>query len=617
MSWTGKVLRVNLTKGTCKAEALNQEWAQDYLGQRGLATKYLVEEVDAKVDALAPENKMIMATGPLTGTMASTGGRYSVITKSPLTSCVACSNSGGFIGAEIKNAGWDLIIFEGKSPTPVYLYVVNDKAELLPADHIWGTTVWHTDEWLHRQHQDPMLRIAAVGRSAEAGCLYAAIVNDMHRAAGRSGVGTVMASKNLKAVAVRGTKGIGNIKDPARFMVAVNAGKKVLADNAVTSQGLPTYGTQVLMNVINEMGALPANNMQDVQFEGAQNVSGEAMHEPRKSDGKPNLTTNAGCFGCTIACGRISTIDKGHFSVENKPEYWGNSGGLEYEAAWALGPDTGVDDIDALTYANFLCNEDGFDPISFGSTLAAAMELFEMGVITTKDTDGMELRFGSAEALVWAVEKMTTGVGFGKELGLGSKRLCEKYGHPELSMTVKGQEFPAYDPRGIQGMGLAYATSNRGACHLRGYTVASEVLGIPEKTDPLVTEGKAGLVKAFQDATAAVDSSGLCLFTTFAWSLEDIAPQIDAACEGDWSAERMAEAGERIWNMERDFNLRAGLTGADDTLPKRLLKDAAKTGPAKGRVNDLDKMLPEYYEQRGWSNDGVPTDATRQRLGLA
>ena len=617
MSWTGNVLRVNLTKGTCKAEALNQDWAHDYLGQRGLATKYLVEEVDAKIDALSPKNKLIMATGPLTGTMASTGGRYSVITKSPLTNCVACSNSGGFIGAEIKNAGWDMIIFEGKSKKPVYLYLVNDKAELLPADEIWGTSVWQTDEWLHKQHQDPMLRISAVGRSAEAGCLYAAIVNDLHRAAGRSGVGTVMASKNLKAVAVRGTKGIGNIKDPARFMDAVNAGTKVLAENAVTGQGLPAYGTQVLMNVINEIGALPANNMQDVQFEGAQNVSGEAMHEPRKSDGKPNLTTNAGCFGCTIACGRISTIDKSHFSIENKPEYWGNSGGLEYEAAWALGPDTGIDDIDALTYANFLCNEDGFDPISFGSTLAAAMELFEMGVITTKDTDGMELKFGSAEALVWAVEKMTTGEGFGKELGLGSKRLCEKYGHPDLSMTVKGQEFPAYDPRGIQGMGLAYATSNRGACHLRGYTVASEVLGIPEKTDPLATEGKAGLVKAFQDATAAVDSSGLCLFTTFAWSLEDIAPQVDAACDGDWSAERMEEIGERIWNMERDFNINAGITGADDTLPKRLLKDAARTGPAKGRVNDLDKMLPEYYEQRGWSLDGIPTDATRQRLGLA
>ncbi|MGD9164767.1 MAG: aldehyde ferredoxin oxidoreductase family protein [Chromatiales bacterium] len=616
MSWTGKILRVNLSNGSCTAEALNREWAQAYLGQRGLATKYLVEEVDAKVDPLSADNKLIMATGPLTGTMASTGGRYSVITKGPLTGCVACSNSGGFIGAEMKNAGWDMIIFEGKSPTPVYLHILNDQARLLPAEEIWGTSVWHTDEWLHNRHQDPMLRIAAVGRAAETGCLYAAVVNDLHRAAGRSGVGTVMASKNLKAVAVRGTLGVGNIKDPKKFIQAVNAGKQVLADNAVTGQGLPKYGTQVLMNVINEIGALPTRNMKEVRFEGAGKVSGEAMHEPRRSDGKPNLTTNAGCFGCTIACGRISTIDQGHFSIKNKPEYWGNSGGLEYEAAWALGPDTGIDDLDALTYANFICNEDGFDPISFGSTLAAAMELYKIGAITTEQTDGVELKFGSAEVLVWAAEAMMSGVGFGRDLGLGSKRLCEKYGHPELSMTVKGQEFPAYDPRGIQGMGLAYATSNRGACHLRGYTVASEVLGIPEKTDPLVTEGKAGLVKAFQDATAAVDSSGLCLFTTFAWTLEDIAPQVDGACEGEWTAERMLELGERVWNMERDFNLRAGITAADDTLPKRLLTEPANVGPASGRVAELPAMLTEYYELRGWSADGVPTSETRQRLSL-
>lgn len=616
MAWTGKILRVNLTNGTCVPEALNKDWAQLYLGQRGLATKYLMEEIKADIDALSPENKMIMTTGPLTGTMASTGGRYSVVTKSPLTNCVACSNSGGFIGAEMKNAGWDMIIFEGKSPAPVYLHLANEKAELLPADEIWGTSVWNTDAWLHKKHQDPMLRIAAVGRSAESGCLYAAIVNDLHRAAGRSGVGTVMASKNLKAVAVRGTLGVGNIKDPAKFMAAVNAAKAVLVENAVTGQGLPTYGTQVLMNVINETGALPTRNMSEVQFEGADKVSGEAMHELRKSDGKPNLTTNAACFACTIACGRISTVDQGHFSVTNKPEYWGNSGGLEYEAAWALGPDTGIDDIDALTYANFLCNEDGWDPITFGGTLAAAIELYKIGAITKEDTGGMELSFGSAKVLVWAAELMATGEGFGKDLGLGSKRLCEKYKHPDLSMTVKGQEFPAYDPRGIQGMGLAYATSNRGACHLRGYTVSSEILGIPEKTDPLSTEGKAGLVKAFQDATAAVDSAGLCLFTTFAWSLEDIAPQIDGACEGDWSAERLAEVGERIWNLERDFNLQAGITAADDTLPKRLLKEAANIGPAKGRVNDLDKMLPEYYELRGWGADGVPTEETRKRFGL-
>ena len=616
MAWANNVLRVNLTDGTTSNEPLNMEWARLYLGQRGLATKYLAEEIDPMCDALGPDNKLIMTTGPLTGTMASTGGRYSVVTKSPLTGAVACSNSGGFIGAELKAAGYDMIVFEGKAPQPVYLYVENDKVEIVPADEIWGQSVWVADEWLHKKYQDPLLRVAAVGRAAEKGCLYAAIVNDLHRAAGRSGVGTVMASKNLKAVAVRGTKGVGNIKDPGAFMQAVNAGKQVLAENAVTGQGLPTYGTQVLMNVINEVGAMPTRNMREVQFEGASKISAEAMHEPRESDGKPNLVTNAGCFGCTIACGRISTIDRGHFSIENKPQYWGASGGLEYEAAWALGSDTGVDDIDALTYANFICNEDGIDPISFGATVAAAMELYEMGVITKEQTGGVELKFGSAEALTWATEVTCKGEGFGQDLGLGSKRLCEKFGHPDLSMTVKGQEFPAYDPRGIQGMGLTYATSNRGACHLRSYTVSSEVMGVPVKTDPLSTEGKPELVKAFQDATAIVDSSGLCVFTTFAWTLEDIAPQVAAACEGDWTPETMLEAGERIWNLEREFNLAAGLTAADDTLPKRLLTEPAQTGPAKGNVNRLHEMLPKYYEVRGWNEQGEPTDETRQRLSL-
>ena len=616
MAWANNVLRVNLTQGTTSNEPLNMEWARLYLGQRGLATKYLAEEIDPKCDALGSGNKLIMTTGPLTGTMASTAGRYSVVTKSPLTGAVACSNSGGFIGAELKAAGYDMVIFEGKSPQPVYLYVENDKVEIVSADEIWGQSVWAADEWLHKKYQDPLLRIAAVGRAAEKGCLYAAIVNDLHRAAGRSGVGTVMASKNLKAVAVRGTRGVGNIKDPGAFMQAVNAGKQVLAENAVTGQGLPTYGTQVLMNVINEVGAMPTRNMREVQFEGASKISAEAMHEPRESDGKPNLVTNAGCFGCTIACGRISTIDRGHFSIENKPQYWGASGGLEYEAAWALGSDTGVDDIDALTYANFICNEDGIDPISFGATVAAAMELYDLGAITKEQTGGVELKFGSAEALAWATEVTCKGEGFGLDLGLGSKRLCEKYGHPDLSMTVKGQEFPAYDPRGIQGMGLTYATSNRGACHLRSYTVSSEVMGVPEKTDPLATEGKPELVKAFQDATAIVDSSGLCVFTTFAWTLEDIAPQVAAACEGEWTPETMLEAGERIWNLEREFNLAAGLTAADDTLPKRLLTEPAQTGPAKGNVNRLHEMLPKYYEVRGWTEQGVPTDETRQRLSL-
>ena len=616
MAWTRTILRVNLTNGTINKEPLNMEWAQEYLGQRGLATKYFVNEVSPDVDALSPENSMIFATGPLTGTMASTGARYSVICKSPLTGAMACSNSGGYFGAELKSAGYDMVIFEGASPSPVYLSILNDEVELVAADDLWGKSVWEADEMLHKKHQDPALRVAAIGRSAENGCLYAAVVNDLHRAAGRSGVGTVMASKNLKAVVVRGTKGVGNLFDAKRFMTSVAEEKKVLAENAVTGTGLPALGTQVLMNVINEVGALPTKNMSEVQFEGASKISGEAMLEPRESDGKPNLTTNAGCFGCTIACGRISTVDPTHFSVKNKPEYHKNSGGLEYEAAWAVGADTCVDDLDAATYVNFLCNEDGFDPISFGSTVAAAMELYEIGAIKPEETE-IPLNFGSAEALVWCGEQVAQGTEFGKILGLGSKRMCEHYGHPDLSMTVKGQEFPAYDPRGIQGMGLAYATSNRGACHLRGYTVSSEILGIPVKTDPLHTEGKADLVKAFQDATAAVDSAGLCVFTTFAWGMDNISPQVDAACEGDWSVERMLEVGERIWNMERDFNIKAGITGEQDTLPKRLLKEAAKVGPATGRVADLDQMLPEYYSIRGWSADGVPTDETRSRLNLA
>ena len=615
MGWAGKILRVNLTAGTIKSEPLNMDWAQKYLGSRGLGTKYLVEEIDPKVDPLSPDNKIIYATGPLTGTMASTGGRYTVITKGALTGAIACSNSGGFFGNELKNAGWDMIIVEGKAPTPVYLYVENGEAKLLPADDLWGTTVWHTEEAIKAKHQDPQIRVSSIGLAGERGVKYACVVNDLHRAAGRSGVGTVMGSKNLKAIALRGTLGV-KVRDFPAFLKAAEAGKAVLSGNAVTGQGLPTYGTQVLMNVINETGAMPTRNHRDVQFEGARNISAEAMAEKRPSDGKPNLVKNAACFGCTIACGRISQMDKTHFSVSNKPEYWGASGGLEYEAAWALGSNTGVDDLEALTYANFICNEQGFDPISFGATVSAAMELFETGAITTKETGGIEFRFGSAEALVKAAELTGKAEGFGADLGLGSKRLCEKYGHPELSMSVKGQEFPAYDSRGIQGMGLTYATSNRGACHLRSYTVASEVLGIPVKTDPLATDGKAELVKAFQDATAAFDAAGICIFTSFAWTLQDVAPQVDAAIEGGWSVERMLETGERIWTLERQFNLAAGFTSADDTLPKRLLTEPAASGPAKGLTNGLKKMLPEYYAIRGWTPDGVPTNETLARLAL-
>ena len=615
MSWAGKILRVNLTAGTVTPEPLNMEWAHAYLGSRGLGSKYLISEIDPKVDPLSPENKLIWATGPLTGTMASTGGRYTVITKGPLTGAIACSNSGGYWGAELKMAGWDMVIVEGKSPTPVYLYINDDVAELRDASSLWGQSVWKTEEALKTSLQDPLTRVSSIGPAGENGVLYAAIVNDLHRAAGRSGVGAVMGSKNLKAIAVRGTKGVGNIRDPKAFMKVTFEKKKILAENPVTGQGLPTYGTQVLMNVINEMGALPTRNHRDVQFEGAKDISAEAMATPRETDGKKHLVTNQACFGCTIACGRISKMDESHFTVQNKPQYWGANGGLEYEAAWALGAANGVNDLEALQYANLLCNEYGMDPISFGATVGAVMELYEMGVLT-KEQIGVDAPFGSAAALAAFAEMVGKAEGFGKEIAQGSARLTKKYGHPDLSMSVKGQEFPAYDGRAIQGIGLAYATSNRGACHLRGYTIASEVLGIPVKTDPVESEGKPELVKAFQDATAAFDSSGLCVFTTFAWGVADLAPQLQAACGEQYTTEELEKIGERIWNMEREFNNAAGFTKADDSLPKRLLTEAAKTGASKGMVSKLPEMLPKYYAVRGWDSEGRPTADTKARLGL-
>jgi aldehyde:ferredoxin oxidoreductase len=606
MSWQKKVLRVNLTEGSSSVEPLNMEWANDYLGERGLATKYLMESMDPKTDAMSPENVLVFATGPLTGTMSSTSGRYAVVTKGPLTNAIACSNSGGKFGAELKYAGYDLLILEGRSPAPVYLHIVNDSVEILPADELWGTTVWHTEEWLKARHQNPLLKVASIGVAGESGVRYACIMNDLHRAAGRSGVGAVMGVKNLKAIAVHGSVGV-SVNDPKRFMEAVRETHELLANNR-GRKGLTKYGTNSMIDTMQEFGSLPTRNFHAVQFDGVEKIDARAMMTP-KPDGHVNLLTNKACFGCTIACGRIAHIDKTHFTIVNRKEYWHASGGLEYETAYAFGPLVGVDDIDALTFAGYLMNEHGMDPISFGGTLASAMELYEMGLITTKDTDGVELTWGNAEALTVMAEKTGKFEGFGQVLGLGSRLMCEKYGHPELSMAVKGQEFAGYDSRGLQGMGLGFATSNRGACHLKHDVFAEDM-------EDQSGKGKAVPCKESQDRIAMIDSTGLCLFTTAAWGVPEFQKQIDAACEGEWTEERLVECGERTWNLERQFNLAAGLTAADDTLPKRLLEVPSPSGTAKGKVCELDVMLPEYYAVRGWTKDGVPTKETLKRLGL-
>ena len=595
-AWTGILLRVDLAAKTVKKEPLNMKNAHEYVGARGLGTKYFCDEVDPKVDPLSPDNKLIYMTGPLTGTAAGSAGRFEVVAKAPLTGTIGAANSGGHFGPELKFAGYDGIIFENASETPVYLYINDDIVELRDATDLWGKTVYETNDIL--QEQLGNFKISCIGPPGENLCLYAGVINEKHRAAGRGGLGAVMGSKKLKAVAVRGTGSV-TVARPKAFMDAITDARAKLQAHPVSGAGLGQLGTQILINIINESGALPLHNWRDgAVFDKADDTSGETL-------AKTYLVKNKGCFGCTIACSRVSNVPDGPFKSFGE--------GPEYEAGWSFGADCGVNDLAAIVRANHLCNEYGMDPISLGATIACAMELSDMGVLPEEDV-GFKLRFGDAKAIVDLTEAVGKNEGFGKILALGSYRMAEKYGHPELSMSVKKQEMPAYDGRAIQGMALEYATSNRGGCHVRGYLTSPEILGIPLKTDPLVTEGKAGLLKLFQDLTALVDSTGTCLFTTFGIGLPEIAAEYREAVGTDETDEEILLKGERIWNLEKQFNIAAGVE--KDTLPPRLLREKLPSGPAKGKVAELYQMLGEYYSVRGWDAEGTPTPEKCEELGI-
>lgn len=595
--YTGTILRVNLENKTIVKEPLNRKAAEDFVGARGLGTKYFCDEVDPKADALGPDNKLIFMTGPLTGTAACCSGRYEVVAKAPLTGTIGAANSGGHFGPELKYAGYDGIIFEGVSDTPVYLYINDDKVELRDASHLWGKTVFEATDELNKDC-GASFRVACIGPTGENLCLYAGVMNDKHRAAGRGGLGAVMGSKKLKAVVVKGTGSIG-VARPEGFMAAMENARNVLKAHPVTGEGLAAYGTEILVNIINETGGLPLRNGRDgAVYANADNISGETLAEKY-------LVRNKGCFGCCIGCGRVVRIPDGPFKSFGE--------GPEYEAGWSFGADCGIDDLEAVCKANFICNEYGFDPITLGATIACAMELYEAGYLTEEET-GMPIRFGDAHTMVKLAEMTAKNEGFGKELAKGSYRLAEKCGHPELSMSVKKQEMPAYDGRALQGIGLEYATSNRGGCHVRGYMTSPEVLGLPTKMDPLVTEGKAGMLKVFQDLTALIDSVGICLFTSFAIGLPEVAAQYREAVGSDESDADILLKGERVWNLEKRFNIAAGVE--KDTLPPRLLREELPDGPAKGKVNELHTMLEEYYQLRGWDSEGIPTADKVKELGL-
>jgi aldehyde:ferredoxin oxidoreductase len=604
--WHGKVLRVDLGNETTRVEEVDPQVAKDLIGGRGWAINYLWKEVDPRVDPLAPENKLIFGTGPLTATPAPTGNRYTVVTKSPLTGALACSNAGGVFPTEMKRSGFDLFIVEGRASRPVYLWVEDGRAEIRPAAHLWGKEVPETTDLLLAE-TDAKARVACIGPAGERLVKVAAIMNDKHRAAARSGVGAVMGSKNLKAVVVRGTGRVPLARPEEMKALSREVRAEVNAD-VKKGSSLREYGTAYVPVVTNELGILPTRNFQTGVFEGVEGISGHTLKEKYLRRPKP-------CFGCPIACGRDTEVDD--------PKYAGEGEGPEYETLAALGSACGVENLAAVTKANYRCNELGLDTISTGTTIACAMEMVEKGILPESDV-GRSLRFGDGDAVIALIEETAYRQGFGDLLAEGSYRLASHYGHPELSITAKKLEFPGYDPRGAKGMGLLYATSNIGASHMAGDIAYPEVFGVPEPLDPLSVEDKPHLVHRFEDAFAVIDAAGLCVFLAVRYLFDPhadlwptrLAALMNHATGAGYTPRSLLQAGERIFNLERMFLLKAGFSAADDTLPRRILEEPMPDGPGKGHVADLDKMLPEFYRLRGWDEKGVPTAEKLAALGL-
>ncbi len=602
---SGKILRIDLTSESSKEEEIPEETRRKFLGGRGLGTKILYDELSAGKDPFSAENIVVIAAGPLTGTKTPSSGRHVVISKSPATGGVTFTSSGGTWAAELRKAGYDAIVIKGKAEKPTYLWINDGKVEFRDASKYWGKLVGEVDDGI-RVETDEEAKVLQIGIGGEKKSYMAAVMNEKYRAAGRTGLGAVLGSKNLKAIALKGTKEIEVANSVAMSRAADRALKKI-AESDVTKEGggLYSYGTAVLTNIINASGIYPTRNFQTGVFKGAEKISGETMAETI-------LEKRTACHECPMECGRWIKVDKGRYKgIEGES--------LEYETSWAFGGQCGVDDLGALAKVNHMCNEYGLDTISVGNTIGFAMELFEKGIITKKDV-GFKLKFGDDKAMVSMTELIAKREGFGDVLADGTRKAAEKIGKGTdyYTMQVKGLEFPAYDPRGAMGIGLNFATANRGACHVSGYTIAAEIVGAPLKVDPFdAGEEKVDLTILFQDFTAAIDSAVNCLFLSFAVGAEEWADMIAGAAGWDgYGVEEFLKTGERIFALERMFNKREGFGKKDDTLPERLLKEPMPEGPAKGKVHPLEDMLKVFYEKRGYDENGHPTEEKLKELGL-
>src|SRR5512136_702758 len=587
--YAGKMVYADLSAGNVTIRPTPPELKKQYLGGRGFGIRLLTDMVDPKIDPLGERNVLVFAAGPLTGTGIPLGSRYEVSTISPLSGTAMSSNSGGVFGWKMKKAGFDAVVVSGRSRRPLWLFLDSGKAEFRDASGFWGMTTGQTTDAIVDELGDKSVRVACIGPAGENKVRFACIINEKTRAVGRGGTGAVMGSKNLKAIAARGDLPI-KPADEAQLNVVKERVKKKITENGI-EQALQKYGTAVLVNIINENYVLPTRNFQTAHFPAAEKVSGETMAATILKQGK-------GCYACIVKCGRVCEFD-------------GESGeGPEYEPDWAFGPDCGIDDLKAVARANNLCNEYGLDAISAPTTIACLMEMAEKGYVKHP------IRFGDAKGMLKLVEQIAKREDIGDELADGSFRFATKYQHPELSMSSKKQELPAYDPRGIQGYGLATATSVRGGDHVYGYMISPEILGSPQKLDPYITKGKPQWVKTFQDLTAAIDASGMCLFTSFALGPEDYADLLSATTGMKIDTAELLKVGERIWNLQKLYNIKRGFGRKDDTLPARLLNEPLKEGPATGQVWRGEEMLDEYYTLRGWDKEGTPTREKIKELGL-
>ena len=597
--YVNRVAWVDLTDKKVEYREIDEDVARKYVGGRGLGVKFVYDNGAGK-DPLSPENILALTTGPLTGTLAPMNSRIAAVTRSPLTGTVTDSHAGGYVGPALKWSGFDAIVLKGASDKPVYIVTKAGEVGFEDASQLWGKDTFTTADVLKQKH-GKNAKVYCIGPAGENLCREASIMHDAGRASGRGGTGAVMGSKKVKAVVMVGEEKALKPADQERFEKAKEQALKRITDSAVTSPGkggLSVYGTSVLVELVNEVGAFPSYNAKLVQFEHASHISGENLRGTI-------LRETPTCFACPVHCKRFSEVYDG--------KYKHRSEGPEYETCWALGAMIGNSHIESVSYLNYLCNYYGFDTISLGVTLAMACEATEKGLLK----DG--LRFGDVDGFAEMIKKIALREGVGDLLAEGAARAAERLGDKDLAMTVKGQGIPAYDPRGLRGFIIAYATSNRGACHLRAYTPASEITGVPYKTDPLATDGKVDLVIMLQNLFAAADSLDLCKFSSFAYAAEDYAGLLAGMTGWDISPDEIMKIGERVWNLERYYNQLNGFDRKDDTLPKRFFAEPAPSGPAKGwKVDEelFNRLLDEYYEKRGWTKEGKVPEAKLKELGI-